>query len=63
MEAIFLVLPMESLLCEPEVQSRRTRVTARKGSNFSSDRWIVLKFLQEFSEVVFLAVAMESLLG
>jgi hypothetical protein len=63
MEFILLVLPMESLLCEPKVRSLPTTVTARKGSNFSSDRWIVLKFLQEFSEVVFLAVAMESLLG
>ena len=35
---------------------------AQKGSNFCSDRWIVLKCLQQFSEVVFLVVAMESLL-
>jgi len=34
MEAILLVLPMESLLCEPEVRSLPTRVTAQKGSNF-----------------------------
>jgi hypothetical protein len=56
MEAILLVLPMESLLCEPEVRSLPTRVTTQKGSNFSSDRCIVLKFLQVFSEAVFLAV-------
>jgi hypothetical protein len=37
---------MESLLCEAKVRSRRTRVTAQKGSNFWFDRWIVLKFLQ-----------------
>ena len=33
-----------------------------KGHHFGSDRWIALKVLQEFSEIVFLGVAMESLL-
>jgi hypothetical protein len=37
---------MESLLDEAEVRSLQTRVTAQKGSNFSFDRWIVLKSLQ-----------------
>ena len=46
LQAIFLVVVIESLLCEAKVRSRQTRVTAQKGSNFRSDRWIVLKFLQ-----------------
>jgi hypothetical protein len=37
---------MKSLLCEAKVRSRQTRVTAQKGYNFWSYRWIVLKFLQ-----------------
>jgi hypothetical protein len=37
---------MESLLGEAEVRSRQTRVTTQKGSNFWSDRWIDLNFLQ-----------------
>ena len=41
-----LAVGMELLLGEAAVQSRHTRITAQKGSNFSSDRWIVLKFLQ-----------------
>jgi len=35
---------------------------AQKSINFWSNRWIALKFLQEFPKVVFLGVAMESLL-
>jgi hypothetical protein len=38
-------------------------VTTKKGSNFLSDRWIVLKRLQQFPEAVFLALTMEALLG
>jgi len=34
LEAIFLVVAKESLLCEANVQSRQTRVTPQKGSNF-----------------------------
>jgi len=33
MEAIFLVVATESLLCEANVRSRQTRVRAQKGSN------------------------------
>ena len=54
---------MESLLGESEVSSLETRVPVRKGHNFGSDRWIALKFLQEFAEVVFLGINVESLLG
>jgi hypothetical protein len=46
MEAVFLVLPMESLLVEEQVLSRRTGITAEKGNNFQSHRWIALKVLQ-----------------
>jgi hypothetical protein len=54
---------VESLLSETEVSAVETSVPVRKGHNFLSDRWIVLKFLQEFPMVVFLRVIMESLLG
>jgi hypothetical protein len=54
---------VESLLVKSEVSSLETRVSVRKGNNFLSDRWIALKFLQEFSEAVFLVVDVESLLG
>jgi len=54
---------VESLLVKSEVSSLETRVPVRKGNNFLSDRWIALKFLQEFSEAVFLVVDVESLLG
>jgi hypothetical protein len=45
-EALFLVVPMESLLVEDEVLSRQTGITAETCHNFWSDRWIALKFLQ-----------------
>jgi len=54
---------VESLLDEAEVSTLETRVQLRKGHNFRSDRWIALKFLQEFPEAVFLVVDVESLLG
>jgi hypothetical protein len=53
---------MESLLVEEEVLSRQTGITAEKGHNFWSDRWIAIKVLQYFPELVFLEVPMESLL-
>ena len=53
---------MESLLVEEEVLSRQSWITAEKGHNFWSDRWISLKFLHELSEAVFLVVRLESLL-
>jgi hypothetical protein len=53
---------MESLLVEEEVLSLQTGITAEKGHNFWSDRWIAIKVLQYFPELVFLEVPMESLL-
>jgi hypothetical protein len=54
---------VESLLGEAEVSALETTVPVRKGRNFGSDRWIALKFLQEFPDAVFLALDVESLLG
>jgi hypothetical protein len=54
---------VESLLGEADVSSLETRVPVRKGQNFLSDRWIAFKFLQDFSEIVFLVVDVESLVG
>jgi hypothetical protein len=54
---------VESLLGESEVSSLETREPVRKGHNCGSDRWIALKFLQEFSEALFLVVDVESLLS
>jgi len=58
---------VESLLSEGEVSSLETRVPVRKGHNFQSDcwmnRWISPKFLQEFTDAIFLGVDVESLLG
>ena len=53
---------MESLLGETEVSSLQTRVPVRKDHNFSSDRWIDLKIIEEFSDAVFLGVDVESVL-
>jgi len=61
-EAIFIVLPMESLIAESEVLLLQTRITAEKGHNFWSDRWIALKVLLLFPEAIFLVLPMESLL-
>ena len=54
---------MESLLGETEVSSLQTRVPVRKDPNFSSDRWIDLKIIEEFSDAVFLGVDVESVLS
>jgi hypothetical protein len=54
---------VEFVLGEKEVSSLQTRVPVRKGHKFGSDRWISLKFSQEFPDVVFLGVDVESLLG
>jgi len=54
---------VESLLNHAEVSSLETGVRVRKGHNFRSDRWIALKILQEFPDVVFLGVDVESLLA
>jgi hypothetical protein len=63
LEAAFLGVAMESILGDEVVLSRQTRATTQKNNNFSSDRWIALKCLQQFIEAVFLGVAMESILG
>jgi len=54
---------VESQLDDEEVSSLDTRVLFQKGHNFWSDRWISIKFLQEFPDAVFLEVHVESLLG
>jgi hypothetical protein len=53
---------VESLLGAAKVSSLQTNVPVRKGHNFSSDRLIPLKFLQEFPDTVFHGVDVESLL-
>jgi len=62
-DTIFLVVYVESLLGEAEVSSLESRVPVRKGHNFSSDRWIALKFLQGFPDAIFLAIDVQSVLG
>ena len=54
---------MESQIGEADVSSLETRVPVRKGHNFGSDRWITLKILEEFPDVVYLGVDVESLIG
>ena len=54
---------MAPLLGEAVVSLLHTRVPIRKGLNFGSDRWMSLKFSQEFPDGVFLAVDVASLLG
>jgi hypothetical protein len=54
---------VESLLGDVEVSTIETGVPVRKGHDFWSDRWISIKFLQEFPEAVFLGVHLESQLG
>ena len=39
-----------------------TRVPAQEVHNSWSDRWILLKFFQEFPEILFLGIAMKSVL-
>jgi hypothetical protein len=55
---------MKSLLDAPNIWSSHTidqaKVPAPNIRNSLSDRWIVLKFLQEFPEAIFLCVAMKS---
>jgi hypothetical protein len=52
---------MESLLDEEEVLSSQTEITAEKGYNFWSDRWIAFNVLHEFPEAVVVVVPTESL--
>jgi hypothetical protein len=63
MEAVFLGLTLKLLLDTPSVWTghtrNHTRVPTQEVRNSRSDRWIVLKILQEFQEACFLAVAMK----
>jgi hypothetical protein len=43
------------------MSGRQPWVSAQKGHNFLSDRWITLKCLQGFPEAVFFGQAMESM--
>jgi hypothetical protein len=52
---------MESLLDEEEVLSSQPAITAERGYNFLSDRWIALNVLHKFPEGVVLVVPTESL--
>jgi len=45
-EAVFLVLPVESLVVEVDVMSRQAGIKAEKGHIFLSARWIALQVLQ-----------------
>jgi hypothetical protein len=51
---------VESLLDDEDVSSLETRVPFRRGHNFLSDRWISIKFLQEFPDAVLLGVDVET---
>jgi len=65
LKAVFLGVVMKLLLNAPRVWSGQTtdqtRVLAQNVHNYWSDRWIVLKFLQEFPEAVFLGIAIKLL--
>jgi len=52
---------MESLFDEEEILSRQIEITAEKGYNFWSDRWIALNVLHEFLEALVVVVHTESL--
>jgi hypothetical protein len=64
MEVVFLGVALKLLLDTPSVWTGhtkdQTRVPSQEVRNSLSDRWIVLKFLQEFQEACFLGVAMKS---
>jgi hypothetical protein len=64
MEVVFLGVALKLLLDTPSVWTGhtkdQTRVPSQEVRNSLSDRWIVLKFLQEFQETCFLGVAMKS---
>jgi hypothetical protein len=64
MEAVFLGLAIKLLLDTPSVWTghtkNQTRVSSQEVRNSLSDRWIVLKFLQQFQEACFLGVTMKS---
>jgi hypothetical protein len=52
---------MESLLDQKEVLSSQNEITAEKGYNFLSDRWIALSVLHYFPEAVVVVVPTKSL--
>jgi len=54
---------VESIPGKVEVWSLQARVMVRKGHNFLSDRWILIKILKDFLEAIFLRVDLESLLS
>jgi hypothetical protein len=54
---------VESILDEKEVWSGQARLTIHKGHNFSSDRWISIEILGEFTEALFHIVDVESIHG
>jgi hypothetical protein len=62
-DALFHGLDEESILGDDEVWSSQARWTVRKGHNFRSDRWIVIKLLREFPDALFHGVDQESILG
>jgi len=47
------IVDVESILDDKEVKSRHARVTVRTGHNYRSDRWIGIKILVEFPDVLF----------
>jgi len=53
---------VKSILGEEEVLLRQARVNVRKGHNFSSDRFIEIKPLQEFPKALFHGVDVEAIL-
>jgi len=61
LDAVYFVVPMESLLDEEEVLSRQTEITAERGYNFWFDCWIAVNVLHEFPKAVVVVVPKESL--
>jgi len=53
----------ESTLCDDEVWSRQALVTVRNGHKFCSDRWIAVKLLLEFPDVLWHGVDEELIFG
>jgi hypothetical protein len=63
LDGVLIRVDAESILSVVEVSSLQTRVAVWKGHNFWSDRWISLKFIQVFQNIIFLGVDVELLLG
>jgi hypothetical protein len=64
LEAVFLGVALKLQLDTPSVLSShtkdQTRVQPQEARNSWSDRWIMLKFLQEFQEACFIGIAVKS---